>query len=76
MKKLFALLVAVLSGLYLVVMVPTVDPFPFLDEGLATLIFLNALAALGIDLRKVFGKRETVPVPVRGRRFSGKDPVP
>ena len=46
---------------------PTLDPFPFLDEGLAALVFLNALAYLGVDLRNVFGKKEPQPVPVRVR---------
>jgi hypothetical protein len=65
MKTLLVLTLAVLSGLYLLVMGPTLDPLPFLDEGLAGLIFLNALAYLGVDLRTVFGRREPVPVPVR-----------
>lgn len=65
MKTLLVIAIAVLSGLYLLVMGPTLDPLPFLDEGLAGLVFLNALAYLGIDLRNVFGKREPVPVPVR-----------
>jgi len=64
MKRRLALLFAILSGLYLLVMVPTLDPLPFLDEGLAMLIFLNALAALGIDLRNVFGKKKLLPVRV------------
>ena len=68
MKSMFALCIAILSGLYLLVMVPTVDPLPFLDEGIATVIFLKALAALGIDLRKVFQKKEPVAVPVRSSR--------
>lgn len=68
MKNLLALAVAIISGLYLLVMVPTLDPLPFLDEGLAGMIFLNALAYLGIDVRTVFRKREPVPVPVRVRR--------
>ena len=68
MKKLVALVLAVFSGLYLVVMLPTLDPLPFLDEGLATLIFLNALLALGIDPRRAFAPRERAVVPVRGRR--------
>lgn len=65
MKKLLVLTLAILSGLYLLVMGPTLDPLPFLDEGLAGLVFLNALAYLGVDLRNLFGKKEPVPVPVR-----------
>lgn len=65
MKNLAALVAAFLSGLYLLVMVPTLDPLPFLDEGLAFLIFLNSLAYLGIDLRNLFGSRQPQPVRVR-----------
>ena len=54
MKSALALVAALLSGLYLLVMVPTLDPLPFLDEGLAAMILLNALAALGIDVRRFF----------------------
>lgn len=68
MKNLLAIAFALISGLYLLVMVPTLDPFPFLDEGLAGLIFLNALAYLGIDLRTLFGRKEPVPVPVSTER--------
>ena len=61
--------VAVLAGLYLLVMVPTVDPIPFLDEGLAMMVLLNALAYLGIALRRIFGKKpEPVPVRIRSDR--------
>jgi hypothetical protein len=67
-KTVLALTFALLSGLYLLVMGPTLDPLPFLDEGLAALVFLNSLAALGIDLRSVFGRREPAPVRVRSRR--------
>jgi hypothetical protein len=68
-KKLFAVATATLSGLYLLVMGPTLDPMPVLDECAAGLIFLNSLAALGFDLRKVIGRRnlDLVPVRVRGR---------
>ncbi len=67
MKRLIALVLAVLSGLYLLVMVPTLDPLPLLDEGLVMLIFFKALASLGIDVRDLFGRQEPVPVPVRSR---------
>ncbi len=68
LKSFLALALAVLSGLYLLIMGPTLDPLPFLDEGLAALVFLNALAYLGIDFRKVFGRKGPVPVPVRSNR--------
>lgn len=55
MKKVFALLFAILSGIYLVVGGPLPDPIPFVDEGMAFLIFINSLAALGLDLRRFVG---------------------
>ena len=67
MRNLLALVLAALSGLYLLVMGPTLDPLPFVDEGIAALVFLNALAYLGIDLRNLLGTRSPEPVPVRVR---------
>lgn len=53
MRKIVALLVALVSGVYVLFgWVP--DPVPFLDEGLALMVFLNALAYLGFDLRGYF----------------------
>ena len=68
MKSFLALALVILSGLYLLIMGPTVDPLPFLDEGLAALVFLNALVYLGIDFGKAFGRKGPVPVPVRSNR--------
>ena len=54
MRKLLALIMAVLSGGYLLFgWVP--DPIPFIDEGVALVVFLNCLADLGLDLRSLFG---------------------
>ena len=54
MKKLIALVLAVASGVYLLFgWLP--DPIPFIDEGVALLVFLNSLAHLGLDLRGFFG---------------------
>jgi len=50
------------------VMGPTVDPLPFLDEGLALLVLLNSLAYLGLDFHWLFGGRRLRPVPVKVRR--------
>ena len=70
MRSLLALLGVILSGLYLLVMVPTIDPLPFLDEGLMLMVLLNCLAFLGLDLRDIFGLRSrAVPVRVRSRRI-------
>lgn len=51
MKKLIALIFAVLSGGYLV-LGPIPDPLPFLDEGMALLVFVKSMAVLGIDLSR------------------------
>jgi hypothetical protein len=55
MKKLLALLVAVVSGTALALDVAIVDPVPFIDEGVLLVIFLSSLAHLGLDLRRFFG---------------------
>jgi hypothetical protein len=47
--------VALVSGVYLFGFGWVPDPLPFIDEGLALVIFLNALAYLGLDLRGLFG---------------------
>jgi len=55
MKKLLALLVAVVSGTALALDVAIIDPVPFIDEGVLLVIFLSSLAHLGLDLRRFFG---------------------
>lgn len=51
MKKLIALVLALVSGAY-VLLGPMPDPVPLLDEGLALLVLVQSLAYLGIDLRR------------------------
>lgn len=50
-KKLIALVLAMVSGVYLL-LGPLPDPLPLLDEGMALLILVQSLAYLGIDLRR------------------------
>jgi len=50
-KKAIALVLAMVSGGYLL-LGPLPDPLPLLDEGLALLVLVQALAYLGIDLRR------------------------
>lgn len=63
MKKAFALLFAVLSGAYLLVwgpMVGPLDPIPVIDEATALLVFVKAMAALGVDVGRFlpfFGRK-------------------
>ena len=72
MKRLFALPFAVISGLYLLIMGPIIgpmDPLPIIDEALALMVFVQAMAALGVDVRRwlpFFGKKPP-PEPVRQR---------
>ncbi len=52
MKRRLAFLVAAASGLYLLLAVPIPDPLPFIDEATALLVFVNAMAYLGYDVRR------------------------
>ena len=59
MKRLIAWGFAILSGFYLLIAGPIPDPLPFIDEATALLVFVNATAYLGFDLRRwlpFFGK--------------------
>ncbi len=58
MKKLLALILAVVSGAALAVDVAIVDPIPFVDEGVLLVVFLSCLAHLGLDLRRFFGVKD------------------
>jgi hypothetical protein len=64
MRKLFAALVALLSGGYLLTLGIAPDPLPFLDEATALLIFVKSLSVLGIDLTRY--------VPFLSKRVKGR----
>lgn len=75
MKKFFALIFAAFSGVYLL-LGPIPDPLPLVDEGVALVIFLNCLAALGLDLRKYIGmgpkKKRSEPEDHEPRKVRGR----
>ena len=68
MKKLLGSMLAGVSGLYLATLGIAPDLVPFIDEGIAFVIFINALSMLGLDLRRFVGMKS-------GKKKSSEKPI-
>ena len=67
MKKLIALLFALISGIYLLTLGVWIGPpdfVLFIDEATALIIFVKAMGVLGVDLSRLvpfLGRKEKTP---------------
>ena len=75
-KRILLWFVAIISGLYLLLLGPILDPLPFLDEAAALAVFAFAMRALGYDVVRWIPFVRQIRGGLKGRQGDRQPPPP